>query len=452
MVRFMPDRYFIDTMGCQMNERDSETIAGVLENLGFVASETPEGARAVVLNTCAVREKPEHKVFSRLGELRLLKEQRPDMLIVVAGCLAQVLHDEIARRAPYVDLIIGPRSIASLAGALQQRNDHLRTIADDAEIVPEGLAFRRSEGVGAFVNISYGCNNFCSYCIVPYARGREQSRDPRQILGEVTDAVRAGYREVALLGQNVNSYSGRVREEDSGLVTGADGKVDFPAMLTAVSGVEGLLRVRFTTSHPKDLSPRLIQAMAELPQVCEHLQLPIQAGDDYVLARMGRGYTVAHYKELVAAARAAIPGLALTTDVMVGFPGETEEQFQHTMDVFEELRYDQAFMFKYSDRPGTRASERPDKVPEDAKQSRLLRLVDLQNEVSRDINQAQAGETMEILVEGRDERSPEKWRGRTRGNKIVIAQGPLDRDLTGSLVQVATDEGFLWGFTGRIVG
>jgi len=362
-----PDSYFIDTMGCQMNERDSETIAGILQGMGYRPAERLEDARIVVLNTCAVREKPEHKVFSKLGTIGRLKTKRPDMIVIVAGCVAQVSSTRIREQTPFVDIVVGPRSISGLAQAVLKASGRPQLLTDDTEIIPEGLGFSRAPGVAAFVNVSYGCNNFCAYCIVPYARGREQSREPRAVVDEVKRAVDDGYREVTLLGQNVNSYRG-------------DG-VDFPDLLVLVDAVGGLERLRFTTSHPKDLSPRRLDAMAQLPTVCEHLHLPIQAGDDEVLRRMGRGYTCAHYLGLVQAARERIPGLALTTDVMVGFPGETSEQFEATFRAFEEIRYDQAFMFKYSDREGTRAAGLPDKVPEEVKQERLVRLVGLQNAV-----------------------------------------------------------------------
>jgi tRNA-2-methylthio-N6-dimethylallyladenosine synthase len=435
----MTGLYWIDTMGCQMNERDSETIAGLLESLGLRPAERMEQARVVVLNTCAVREKPEHKVFSKLGDVRKLKLARPETLVVVAGCVAQVAHDEIRRRAPYVDVVVGPRNLSALEEALRSLPGRPLVAADDAEVVPEGLAFRRAEGLGAFVNVSYGCDNFCAYCIVPYARGREQSREPEAVAAEVRQAVAAGYREVTLLGQNVNSYAGGM---------------DFADLLGLVAGVEGLWRVRFTTSHPKDCSDRLLDAMRDLPAVCEHLHLPVQAGDDEVLARMGRGYSAAHYLGRVAAARERMPGLAVTTDVMVGFPGETEAQFERTLELFAAVRYDQAFMFKYSDRAGTRAAEEPEKVAEAEKQRRLVALVALQNDISREVNRAQVGRVLEVLVEGPDPRDPAKLRGRTRGNKIVVFE-PAGQDpaaLTGQRAQVEALRGYLWGFTGRLAG
>jgi tRNA-2-methylthio-N6-dimethylallyladenosine synthase len=437
----MSDRYYIDTMGCQMNERDSETIAGLLESLGLHRTESMEEAGVVVLNTCAVREKPEHKVFSKLGDVRKLKRQRPDLVVVVAGCVAQIAHEEIRKRAPFVDVILGPRNLSGLTEAIRRSSHPAQVLANNDEVIPEALAVCRVPGVAAFVNISYGCNNFCAYCIVPYARGREQSRTPEAVLAEVKQAVAEGYREITLLGQNVNSYQG---------LSGTLGETDFASLLRLVAGVPDLARLRFTTSHPKDLSDRLLDTMAELSPLCEHLHLPIQAGDDEVLHRMGRGYTYSHYRSLVEAARSRIAGLAITTDVMVGFPGETEEQFLNTLRAFEEIRYDQAFMFKYSDRPGTRAALATDKVPEAVKQDRLERLVAVQNTISREINQALVGRDFEVLVEGPDPKSPEKLRGRTRTNKLMIFEA-ADEGLTGKLVTVRAERGFLWGFTGRLL-
>lgn len=458
----MPDRYYIDTMGCQMNERDSETIAGVLQALGLQPATDPAAARVVILNTCAVREKPEHKVFSKLGDWAKLKRQRPELVIGVCGCVAQTMAEEIRHRVPAVDLILGPRNLSALREAVTQalREEHLPTwVTNTSEIPVDAQPAARAPGLSAFVNIMYGCNNFCAYCIVPYARGREVSRPAEDVLAEVRQVVGEGYREVTLLGQNVNSYDGRERQTPWEASPEADpqpgrrlekpptARRAFPALLREVGALDGLWRLRFTTSHPKDLSEELLRAMAETPTVCEHLHLPLQAGDDEVLARMGRGYTLGHYLGLVERARQIMPGLSLTTDVMVGFPGETEAQFGRTLAAFEAIRYDQAFMFKYSDRPGTAAEGMPDKVDEAVKQARLLRLVALQNRIAREVNQAQEGLVFEVLVEGRDEKSADKWRGRTRQNKIMVFTGGAD--LTGQLVPVRAAKGYLWGYVGE---
>ncbi len=435
----MARRYYIETYGCQMNVRDSETIAGELEELGFVAAERAEEADVIVLNTCSVRERPHHKVYSRLGELRRIKERRPETVIAVCGCMAQIVGDKIRERSPYVDIILGPRNVARFAEALQAvlRGEGPVVVRDTSEQVPEGLPVRRCPGVSAFVNITYGCNNFCAYCIVQYARGREVSRRPEDVVAEVREAVDQGYREVVLLGQNVNSY-GRDLDED----------IDFADLLAMVNEVEGLWRIRFTTSHPKDCSEKLLRAMAELEKVCEHLHLPLQAGDDEVLRRMGRGYTYEQYKRIIDRARELMPDIAITTDLMVGFPGETAEQFERTLRAVEEIRFDMAFMFKYNDRPGTRASKMPDKVPEAEKQRRLEALVELQNRIAREINEAQVGRVFEVLVEGPDDRRPGHLRGRTRQHKVMVFPGPAE--LVGRLVDVRATEGHMWGFHGQL--
>jgi len=426
-------------MGCQMNERDSETVAGILEELGYRPTDDRDQADFIALNTCAVRAKPEHKVFSKLGELRRIKQQRPNIIIAVLGCVAQVAQQEIAHRAPCTDIIVGPRNYSRLAQAITavQTGDDRITVTDTSELIPEGLPVTRTTAVSAYVNVTYGCNNFCAYCIVPYARGPQQSRGPEQIISEVEQAVAADHHEITLLGQNVNSY-GQDLDEDC----------DFADLLTEVDRVAGLKRIRFTTSHPKDLSPKLLDAMAELPKVCEHLHLPIQSGDDQVLERMGRGYTYQRYRSLVEAARERMPQVSITTDVMVGFPGETEVQFRNTLEAFREIRFDQAFMFKYSDRPGTRAAQMPDKVPEEIKQARLEQLIELQNETAHQINEQLVGETFQVLMEGPDPKSPAKVRGRTRTNKIMVFPG--DDKLQGHIVPVTAQQAFLWGFLGEI--
>ncbi len=432
----MPRHYWIDTAGCQMNERDSETLAGICERLGLSPCNDAADADVAILNTCAVREKPEHKVYSRIGELVRLRRERPGLVIVVAGCVAQIAADELRRRG--ADIVVGPRCYDELEAALQELSRGCALLGDDDRPVGEGLPVSRASTLKAFVNVIYGCDNFCAYCIVPYARGREQSRLPQDVVAEVEQVVADGARDVTLLGQNVNSYGHDL-----------SGAIDFPELIRRVAAVDGLDRLRFTTSHPKDLTRRLIDAIAELPSVCEHLHLPIQAGADRVLEAMGRGYTCAHFRSLIDAARGAVPGLAVTTDVMVGFPGETEEDFAATLRAFEEIRFAQAFMFKYNDRPGTGAAMMEPKVPEDEKQRRLLELVALQNETARDINRALVGEVFEVLVEEPDPKSEGHVRGRTRHHKLMIFPGA--EELIGEIVPVRATEGFLWGWRGERV-
>jgi tRNA-2-methylthio-N6-dimethylallyladenosine synthase len=442
----MEATYYILTMGCQMNERDSETLAGILQERGYRPAAAACEADIILLNTCAVREKPEHKVFSLLGEVAHYKRQRPGTIIGVCGCVAQAAAEAIREKAPWVDLVVGPRNYADLARLLEEvRSRTGQTPVPPGEgalagdrCIPEGLPAARAEGVGAYVNITYGCDNYCAYCIVPYARGPLQSRQPQAVLEEVRELRDAGYRQITLLGQNVNAYGQDLPET-----------VDFPDLLERIDAL-AVPRVRFTTSHPKDVPPRLMQAMRDLPSLCEWLHLPLQAGDDAVLARMGRGYTAQGYRELVARAREQIPGLTVSTDVMVGFPGETEAQFENTYRLMEEIRFDQAFTFKFSPRAGTAAEKMPDQVPEADKQARLKRLAEMVGRVARQANRRQVGEVFEVLVESVDLKSPGHVRGRTRGNKLVIFPG--GPELIGRMVPVRAQEPRLWGFRGERAG
>jgi tRNA-2-methylthio-N6-dimethylallyladenosine synthase len=436
----MGSTYHILTMGCQMNERDSETLAGILEGLGYRRVEDRGAADVILLNTCAVREKPEHKVFSLLGELAQYKRKRPETIIGVCGCVAQASAEALRQGAPQVDLILGPRNYAelpTLLAAAREKHQPHEALAWD-RCIPEGLPAARGDGVSAYVNITYGCDNYCAYCIVPYARGPLQSRRPQAVLEEVRRLLDAGYHQLTLLGQNVNAYGQDLDES-----------VDFPELLARVDDLCAGQRVRFTTSHPKDVPPRLIEALRDLPSLCEWLHLPLQAGDDAVLARMGRGYTAQAYLDLVTHAREAVPTLTVSTDVMVGFPGETEAQFENTYRLLETLRFDQAFTFKFSPRAGTAAEKMPDQVPEEAKQARLKRLAELVARVARQSNRRQEGEVFEVLVEQEDPKAPGHVRGRTRGNKLVIFAG--SPQLIGQTVPVRADEAKLWGFRGERV-
>jgi len=432
-------RMFVHTYGCQMNVHDSETIAGVLSELGYESTDRAENADIVVLNTCSVRDKPHRKVYGKLDHLRRIKQQRPDMLIVVAGCMAQIVSDEIRQRAPYVDLIVGPREYAGLAAAVRARHDGGDRLLDRHRIVPEGLPERRGEGVGAWVTAMYGCSNFCAYCVVPYARGPEHSRLPRDIADEVRRLAGDGFQEVTLLGQNVNAYGADL-----------DLDIDFADLLELVNDVESIQRIRFTTSHPKDCSEKLLQAVAGLERVCEHLHLPIQCGDDEVLERMNRRYTSADYFELVDRARELIADVAITTDLIVGFPGETARQFGHTLEAVERIGFDQAFMFKYSDRPRAAATQMPDKIPEPEAQQRFEQLVALQNKIGREKNRALVGRRLEVLVEGEDKRRTGRMQGRTRTNKLVVLDTGSARP--GEFVDVTVTAGHVWGLTGALHG
>jgi tRNA-2-methylthio-N6-dimethylallyladenosine synthase len=431
--------FHIETFGCQMNEHDSEGIAGILAELGLAPADRPQSADVIVLNTCSVRDRPHRKVFARLDDYLELKRRDPRRILVVAGCMAQLLPEELGKRAPHLDLIVGPGSYPRLKAAIAERMTSRqprlqlleRCVPDEAP-----LPRTRRNRHRAWVSVMSGCDNHCAYCVVPMARGSEVSREPQAVVAEVRALVADGVVEVTLLGQNVNSYGRGLAPE-----------VDFSDLLAGVSGTERLRRVRFTTSHPKDLSPKLMQAIAGLPNVCEHLHLPVQAGSDSVLARMGRGHTAQQYTDLVDRLRAVVPGVALTTDVMVGFPGETEEDFQATLGLFEAVRFDQAFMFRYDDRPGTRAAGFSDKVEGAEKQRRFSALVNCQNRIARDINEAQVGRAFEVLVESPDPKDPTKVRGRTRQNKLMIF--PSDEDVTGCFVHVVARQARLWGWLGE---
>lgn len=418
----MFDRTFhIHTIGCQMNVYDADLMAGALMAMGYRPVADPEAAELAIVNTCAIREKAEQKVYSLLGRLAGIKRQRPGMRIAVGGCVAQLAGPRIQRRAPYVDLVFGTRAIERLPELVRRLEAGERPLSD----VAGGDGVMEVDGprqavvqpvVSRFVTIMQGCDNFCTYCVVPYARGREMSRDPARIVAEVRALVAGGAREVTLLGQNVNSYGNK------------EGLCSFAELLAQVAAVEGLERIRFTTSHPKDLSPALIDAFARLDKLCDHIHLPVQSGSDRILARMNRRYGRQTYLELVARLRAVRPGIAITSDIIVGFPGETEADFHQTLALVEAVGFDGLFAFHYSDRPGTPASRFGPKVPLAVKRRRLDALNALQNAATLRRNEALVGATLEVLVEGASKRSDPgpadagggiQWSGRTSGNKVV---------------------------------
>jgi tRNA-2-methylthio-N6-dimethylallyladenosine synthase len=418
-----------------MNVRDSETIKGILESLGYIETDNPDEADLLLFNTCSVRENPERKVYGRIQQYK----EDSGKIIGICGCMVQqgAEFEYIKNELPQVRLVFGTHNIHELPELLEKAEEGQRVLNvwEDKQEIVEGLPAKRDQGVKAFVNISYGCNNFCTYCIVPYTRGREKSRTPENIISEVRELAQNGYKEVTLLGQNVNSY-------------GKDLGLDFAALLEKVHEVEGIERIRFTTSHPKDLSDRLIAAFKNLPKLCEHLHLPVQAGSDRILKKMNRRYTREQYLELVAKLRDAVPGIALTTDIIVGFPGETEEDFLQTLDIVEKVRYDSAFTFIYSPRKGTPAAEMPDQVDEEVKKERIYRLIDLQNRISGEINQEIVGSTVEVLVEGTSKTDPSRLTGKTRSNKTINFPG--DVGLIGRTVQVEVTAGKLSSLEGKL--
>ncbi len=425
--------YSILTFGCQMNVRDSETIKGILESLGYNETEDTDEADIILFNTCSVRENPERKVYGRIQNFK----PDTDKIIGICGCMVQqgAEFEYIKNNLPQVRMVFGTHNIHELPEILERviAGERVLDVWEDKKDVIEGLPAKRDKGVKAFVNISYGCNNFCTYCIVPYTRGREKSREQSYIIEEIKELALSGYKEVTLLGQNVNSY-------------GKDLGTDFASLLRAVHEVDGIERIRFMTSHPKDLSDDLIEAMAELPKVCEHLHLPLQAGSDRILKLMNRRYTAGHYLKLVEKLRKAIPDISLTTDLIVGFPQETDEDFQATLDLVKQVRFDSAFTFIYSPRKGTPAAKMIEQIDEDVKKERIYRLIEVQNRISSELNKELIGKSVEVLVEGPSKTDPHKLTGKTRTNKTINFVGP--KNLVGHTVLVTVTDGKLSSLEG----
>ena len=426
-------KLYIETYGCQMNVADSEVIASVMKMAGYDTAESAEEADAIFLNTCSVRDNAEQKILNRLEALRALRKKRPHLIVGVVGCMAERVKDELISRHG-VNLVAGPDAYLSLPDLMAAAeagekaiNVELSTMETYRDVVPRHIGAARISG---FVSIMRGCNNFCTYCIVPYTRGRERSRDVESILREARDLREHGFREVTLLGQNVNSY--RFTREDGTVIT-------FPDLLRTVARAVPDLRVRFTTSHPKDMSDETLHVIAEEPNVCRHIHLPVQSGSSRILKLMNRKYDREWYLERVAAIRRIIPDCGLSTDIFCGFPGETEEDHRLSLSLMEECRYDSAFMFKYSERPGTYASRHlPDDVPEEVKIRRLNEIIALQNRLSAEANARCVGRTYEVLVEGVSKRSREQLFGRTEQNRVVVFDRGTHR--IGDRVQVWVTE------------
>jgi tRNA-2-methylthio-N6-dimethylallyladenosine synthase len=421
-------RYHVTTFGCQMNAHDSERIKGLLESLGLGEAVSQDEADVIVFNTCTVREKPDQRFAAHLAQAAALKKADPERVIAVGGCYAEAQRERIFQLYPYVDVAFGPGSIPHLAdwigagglGVPRGRFAEWRHFAGD-------LPARRERAFQAWVQVSMGCNSVCSYCIVPAVRGREQSRRPGEIVAEVTSLAADGVREVTLLGQNVNSWGRDLLP---------DVHTEFGELLRAVDGVPGIERIRFTSPHPKDFRAPVIEAMADCAAVCEHTHLPLQSGSTRVLKRMRRTYGRERYLALVERLRAAIPDLALTTDIIAGFPGETEDDFRETLEVVEEVRYDGAFTFVYSPRAGTEAAAMPEQVPEEVKRERVERLIDVVQRIARERNEERVGGVEEVLVEGPSRTEPALLRGRTRRNTTVVFRG---QGRAGELVQVRVE-------------
>jgi tRNA-2-methylthio-N6-dimethylallyladenosine synthase len=398
---------FLETYGCQMNVADSELMAGVLERAGLTLVERPEDADAVILNTCAIREHAEQRVLGRLGEFARLKAANPALVVGVAGCMAQHLRAKLLDKKRVLDLVVGPDGYRRLPELL--RRAAAAPVADvrlDRDETYGDLEPRRDGGVRAWVTVQRGCDKFCTYCVVPFTRGRERSIPLDELVAQVRTAAAQGCREIVFLGQTVNSWR--------------HGEHDFADLLRAADGVEGVLRIRYTSPHPSDLSERVIAAMAECDKVMPHVHLPLQSASDPVLEAMNRTYTLARYREVVARLRGAVPGIAISTDLIVGFPGETEDDFARTVDYMREVRWDSAFLFKYSARPDTRAYKWPETVSEEEKGRRLTTLIDLQHSISGEIHDALVGREEEVLVEGRGRRDDGQLFGKSRTFRTVV--------------------------------
>jgi len=452
--------FFIRTFGCQMNERDSETLAGMLSDLGYRETTDRNKADVIIMNTCSVRENADRRFFGNLGQLKRIKEERPDVIIAVCGCMMQQQHiiDTLKSKYTWVDLVFGTHNIhefPKLLGNVLDERKKVVDVWDQADEIVEGLPAQRKHPYKAFVNIMYGCDNFCSYCIVPYTRGRERSRDPEAILEEVKALVADGVLEITLLGQNVNSYRGQIRNQDKeeaggGTVMDSSGEyVSFAGLIHMLNEVEGLKRIRFTTSHPKDLSDELIDAFASCEKLCPHIHLPVQSGSTRILEKMNRKYTKEEYLELVEKLRRKTPDIAITTDIIVGFPGETEEDFEETLDIVRKVGFDSAFTFLYSIRKGTPAENLPDQVAEEVKHERFNRLVEEVNRISAEKNRALVGQVVEVLSEGKSKTNKALYTGRTGGHKLVNFKA--DEDVTGRMVKVLITESSTFSLTGRAV-
>ena len=424
-------RYFIWTIGCQMNKAESQQIAGYFDSVGYQATTSFSNADLVILNTCVVRQSAENKVLDTLGLLKGLKNKHPHLQILVTGCLVDSDTQELKRRFPHVDLLFKPGDFQELIAWGQKQ---------DIPIEQRLLRYTRNDtwmplSPCAFVPIIQGCDNFCSYCIVPYRRGREVSRPLGEIVCEVEELVRRGIKEVTLLGQNVDSYGHDL-----------PGHPDLADLLNELSNIDGLVRIRFLTNHPKDISPKLIDTVASLNKVCEHLELPVQAGDDDILKAMRRGYTVEQYRELAHTIRHKIPQISVSTDIIVGFPGETEEQFEHSLSVLKEIRFDVVHVAAYSPRPGTIAwREYQDDIPSDVKKERLNKIEELQAAVASEINSQLQGRQVEVLVEGKKKG---KWFGRTRSNKLVFFEDA--GNWLGQLARIQIEKTSPWSLRGEV--
>lgn len=444
-------QYYILTMGCQLNENDSEKLSGMLEKMNYQKTEEMKEADLVLFNTCCVRENAEEKLFGKVGEVKKQKEEK-GTIIAIGGCMMQEEHivKKLKQSYPYVDIIFGTHTLHKLPKDLYkalEENKKIRDIIDiDGEII-EGLPISRNDHKKASVTIMNGCNNFCSYCIVPYVRGRERSREPKDILNEIKGLAKEGYKEITLLGQNVNSYL-RVEREKKIEFEEYEGVNSFATLLRAVNNIEGIERIRFVSPHPKDFTEDVIEAIRDCNKVCKLIHLPLQSGSSQVLKIMNRKYTKEQYLNLVERMKKTIPNVVFTTDIIVGFPGETEEDFEDTLEVVKQVKFEQVFMFIYSRRVGTPGDRMENQIPEEMKHKRFNRLKELVENQIAENNQTYLGTIQKVMVEGTSKNNEKMLTGRTDSNKVVIFEGK--EELIGTMVQIKIVSEHMWYLKGKI--
>ena len=445
-------KYHILTMGCQLNENDSEKLCGMLEKMGYIRTDEFQDADLNLFNTCCVRENAEDKLFGKLGELKRVKEEK-GTIIAIGGCMMQEKHitDKIKESYPFVDILFGTHTLyrfpEDLYKSLIEKKKQEDILDIDGEIY-EGLPIKRDSNIKASVTIMNGCNNFCTYCIVPYVRGRERSREPKEIIKEVEELAKQGYKEITLLGQNVNSYL-RVEKEKGKPFEEYEGVHSFATLLKAINKIDGIERIRFVSPHPKDFTDDVIEAIANCDKVCKLIHLPLQSGNTKVLKEMNRKYTKEQYLNLVEKMKAKIPNLTLSTDIIVGFPGETEEEFEDTLDVVRKVRFEQVYMFIYSRRVGTPGDKMENQIPEEIKHKRFDRLKDLVESQIEENNQKYIGTMQKVLVEGTSKNNEHMLTGRTDSNKVVIFEG--DKSLINQMIELKIVSEHMWYLKGNII-
>lgn len=438
-------KFYIKTFGCQMNEHDSEIIAGLLQTSGYESTAEIEEAEIIIANTCCIRESAENKIWGFIGNIKYYKDKNPNVILAVLGCMTQQesIHETLQRCGRHIDIVLGTyqqHRLPEYISRVLAGEGRIIDISQDNSDFPDVLPVARTDKYRAQVNIIYGCNNFCSYCIVPYVRGRERSRDFNAILDEVKALAADGCKEIILLGQNVNSYGKDMKGQD----------VNFAKLLAALNNIDGIERIRYMSSHPRDFSTELVDTISKLPKVCSHFHLPLQSGCDKTLKAMNRGYDTAKYMKIIERVREKVPTAAITTDIIVGFPGETEEDFNESLEFIRNCRFDAAFTFLYSKRSGTVAAKSKEQIPEETKKARLQRLLEVQNINSLQINNDLLNKIIKVLVEGVSKTSADAYTGRSAGNKVVIFKGTPD--MVGKIVDVRIDEAKTWHLEGTVVG